>query len=481
MGELIYVTETLSNNKKLARIYKTETILMFDKEAIADNSINFKYKYKYKVGLQNYKKNEIMISHFILSSNYCDHPIYDNYNYRDHDKEVLVQFLEDTVSQLNNEKYSNLYYFENRINPKIKYYFRKFPNDFIKKIFKYYYKDSGDGITKNEKQEIIRQIATSKRLSKHYKKKFISAFLYLKSNRKIEDYSKEDFLNFILEVVRDYSKQKIPGDPGPREIDQKALAHLFRGFKNNLITLKDLYRTSNRILDIDKNPTVTMLAYRNIVYYFLEIGDFERALQTTIASIKKYDIPILWVDYKAPRYYNAIPAIAFINYIYDNGIIQSDILEYLEEMKQASVELKVMTNFINFCIARETEFSNYTTTKVLNEYKNINTETETYYQFGKSIGTGRYGNSAFYRSKNKITELENFKPYNVKTLSDSVNVKMHILANNSEQLYQKKGTELLIIQETPDYLKWNKESCSWYKALHNGNIYWVNIEDIKQY
>lgn len=396
----------------------------------------------------------------------------------------LVLTMKDSFLKLNNSKKYQIYF---------KKYLTNQPNIHqIDKISGYSLKKKYNFVTISKYSEqksknyldLLKEIANDENIPLEYRKGYISSLLYnyLGENKDSTSLKKE-YLEYILKVINEYSNESYSGYESNSQIDQRAMYSIFNAFEDNVIKLNEFYEISSKIVNIDKNPAVTLLAYSALVKYYLLTSNYDTAFQTALESIKRYNKPVLWNCYKTPRYYNATPTVVFINFFYENRIIPPNFLGFIEQLKTVSAEHEEMVNYLNFCIAREKEFSNYSYENVLAAYNNINTKSENFYEFNMPSGSGNFGEFFLKRLKKKIAVLEKMEPYPMKTITDSIKVKLHILDKKEDVLYLHKGQELIILQEMPDYLKNNSEfnnmNYSWCKAEINGKIYWINTQYIE--
>jgi hypothetical protein len=480
-GELIFVIEKLSKYHTIAQISDSEIRLVIEENEISNNSIDFKIVMNKKV-TKNFRKNEILMSQFIISNPFLQSETFSNYRYNENKKKFLAQCLEKIIVQLNEEEYSEIFFYENLISPDIIYNFSSFPNDLIKSLFYYYYESSVIENSIIDRQQIHKQMATSSKLPKKIKKGLISVFLKSYNKNKVKNFSKDEYLAFILSVIKDFPKELVPSEPGPHQVDQRAMYSLFESYRSNYIDAGDLYYVSKKALDIDLNPTVTMLAYCGIVYYHLERNDSSNALQTTIESIKKYNEPVLWNYYKASRYLNASPSIYFLESFYYNGTIPDNYIEYLEKLLESSNGHKELENYFKFCIAREKEFSTTPIEDVIQAYDSIEIELSSRgfdkYEFLSPFNSSQFGNYSYRTINDILSMLKRTEKQILSIDSDSLRVKDHILSNQEHVIYLTRNKEITIHNRTPIVLENCDEFRFWYKAEIDDKIYWVNKEGL---
>ncbi|MCD4819894.1 MAG: hypothetical protein K8S23_14520 [Candidatus Cloacimonetes bacterium] len=464
-NSITYLIAISKNNDELVIISQSD---------IADKIFSFKYYSDSVIHINKLTEDEFLMSCFLNVTTFTK--IENNEKYQ-----RFILFLNNNISSLNDTKEYQIYsnnYISNQPNTHqmdiIAGYSLKKIHNFIK---------MSNFIEKRPPNyfDLLKEIANDKTIPSKYRKDYISSLLYNYFGENTDNISlKGEYFNYILKVVNEYPKESYSGYESNSQIDQLAMYSIYSSFDDNVITLNEFFDISNKIIKINKNPAVTLLAYSAVVRYYLLTNNFDAAFQTAVESIKRYNQPVLWICYKTPRYYNAIPTVVFINYFYENQIIPPNLLVFLEELKIASVEHEEVVNFLNFCIAREKEFSNYSNENVLTAYKNINVQSENIYEFSKPSGSGSFGDFFLWRLKNKVTDLENMESYTMTTTSDSVKVKLHIIDKKEDVLYLPKGQELIILQETPDCLKKNNEKnniyYSWCKANIDGKVYWVNTE-----
>jgi len=468
VGEVIRVIDQTSANQLVATKGNFDGYLIFDSKELFNKSIHITYKKEWAELLNKLSENELMLS-FLL-----DYPVHIEYEQR----KKLTLVAEKILAQHTTDQMKILCVgIEENIEENL--FIKELSIEKIRTMYQYNYNRYIDNKNPEQNYMLLKKIVSDETIPYPIRRQYINTFLYYYNHKTNNLVTKVEYFDFIIKIINEYPKYIIPDYETYSQIDQKAVFSVLRCYENNIIDLNDLYSISNRILEIDLNPAVTLLAYRGLVKYYLSNNEYEKAFQAAKDAIVKYDEPISWRYYKAPQYLNVTPAIIFLEHFYDKGTIQKKYINYIEQFKKSAYKHEELINYFNFCLAREKLFSNYTIKEVIQAYEMIDINSENNYEFYPQTDSGFFERFVDRRDKEEISEIINSKKFIMKVASDSIKIKEHILSNEVKVIYFPKDSEILMHHCMPSVLEKDNKYIWWFKGEINDKIFWVHTGDLK--
>jgi len=473
VNQLVTLIADYEGKQKVVMLEESDKLVAVDYNELIGKSVYFGFRNNNLTNLTDFSKEEILLSFF------TNNPFnFGMMNYREKDIQYLTSYLEKQVKQSTAIEYYNISTSHLLENYHYNYTNHLIPANSIKNICSYQYKR----IIENKKLKylfaLLKKIALDENIPIKSKTMYTNSLLYNYLEENKDDTSiKREYFDYVLKVVNESPNIKIGEFHTSSHSDINAMQSLFRNTQNNKITAEELFQISKQILEIDKNPIVSLQAYCGIQYYYLKKNDLKKALKTATESIKRYDNPILWRYYKEKDYFNAKPALMYIDYLMENGENPNEIIEIIDQFIKVSYSHPEFQNFLIYRKSIVKDFFSYPLEEVIFAYEQINTEPENFYVFNQPFSKRDYARTIWDVDRRILPALKQFIKYEIEIESE-IKVKKNILLEKSETINLKINTKILIHQRTPYLLSkyGSNEYARWVKGEIEGQIYWILFE-----
>jgi hypothetical protein len=470
-NQLLTLIAESGDNQRVVMLEESSQLAVVDYKELYNKSAYFGFKHISLTSLVELDKDEILLSFFI------NNPFnFAMMNYREENIHYLADYLNKKVELPKSNKNYKLLTQYPTTDQKTIFKNELIPAKSIKRICIYQY----NKLVKNKNFDslfpLIKEIALDENIPIKCKTFYTNSLIYnylQEANNNI----KKEYLDYILKVVLE-SKIKIGESSSHSYSDIKAMQSLFLNTKNEKISAEELFEVSKRILEISENPIVILQAYCGIQFYYLENNNLKKAMETAIESINKYDEPILWSYYKAPDFFNAKPALMYLDYLMENENKINIVTDVIDQFINYSVSHPEFQNSLVLRKAILMDLFDAPLEDVIEAYKQVNTKPENDYVFNQPFSKRDYSRVYFWEIEKKILpRLMDFRKYEIET-SSSLKVKRNILLEKAETIHLAENTKILIHQMRPFlFTKYaSKDYIGWFKGEIEGNIYWIYVE-----
>jgi len=473
VNQLVTLIADYEGKQKVVMLEESDKLVAVDYNELIGKSVYFGFRHNILTNLTYFSKEEILLSFFINNS-----LNYEMMNYREKDIQYLTSYLEKKVNESTIIEYYDISTSHLLENYNYNYTNHLIPASSIKKICNYQY----ERIIEDKKQKylfaLLKEIALDEDIPIKCKTMYTNTLLYNYLEENKDDASiKKEYFDYVLKVVNESPNINIEEFHTSSHSDINAMQSLFTNTQHNKITAVELFQISKQILEINKNPIVSLQAYCGIQYYYLIKNDFKNALKTAIESIKRYDKPILWRYYKEKDYFNAKPALMYLDYLMENESEPNKIIDVIDQFIEYSVAHPEFQNFLIYRKAIVKDFFSYPLEEVIFAYEQINTEPENFYVFNQPFYKRDYARTIWNVDRRILPALKQFIKYDIEIESE-IKVKKNILLKKSETINLKKNIKILIHQRTPFLLSkyGSNDYAEWLKGEIKGEIYWILFE-----
>ncbi len=265
-NQFVTLIAEYEGDQRVLMLEESEKLIAVDYKELYSKSVHFDFKYNSLPSLIKLNKEEILLSFFI------NNPFnFGMMNYREKDIQYLTSYLEKQVKQSTAIEYYNISTSHLLENYQYNYTNHLIPANSIKNICSYQY----ERIIENKKLKylfaLLKEIALDENIPIKSKTMYTNSLLYNYLEENKDDTSiKREYFDFVLKVVNESPNIKIGEFHTSSHSDINAMQSLFRNTQNNKITAEELFQISKQILEIDKNPIVSLQAYCGIQYYYLK-------------------------------------------------------------------------------------------------------------------------------------------------------------------------------------------------------------------
>ena len=473
VNQLITLIADYEGKQRVVMLEKSDKLVIVDYNELIGKAVIFGFRNNNLNNLIDFSKEEILLSFFI------NNPFnFGMMNYNEKNIQYLTSYLEKQVKQSTDIEYYKISTIHLLENYNYNYTNHLIPSNSIKNICKYQY----NKIVENKKFDylfpLIKKIALDENIPIKSKTMYTNSLLYNYLEENKNDTSiKREYFDYVLIIVNESPNINIGEFHTSSHSDINAMQSLFRNAQNNKITAEELFQISKQILEINKNPIVSLQAYCGIQYYYLKINDLNKALKTAIESIKKYDNPILWSYYKEEDYFNAKPALMYLDYLMENENNPNVIIEIIDQFSKISYSHLEFQNFLIYRKAIVKDFFSYPLQDVIVAYEDINMNPVKWYVFNQPFSKRDYSRTIWDVDRRILPALKQFIKYEIEIESE-IKVRKNILLEKSEKINLKNNTKIVIHQRTPYLLsKYGSNNyAGWLKGEVKGKIYWMLIE-----
>lgn len=463
-NHLVTLIADYEGNQRVVMMENSDELVAVDYNSLYNKSVIFNFSNKDINKLSGLNKDEILLSFHI------NNPFnFAQMNYRDKDIKYLSNYLKEKVNKSTTKKSYNIY---SKTSGKT----YNIPSNSIKNFCSYQYERIIENRSFQVLFPLLKTIALDEDIPFNLKSMYSDYLLdliYDESNKN-DTSIKNEYLDMVLEIL---SKLEDIDSNEYRQIIAskiKAMQSLIKNAKNCNIKVEELFQISIQILEKNNDPIVSMLAYCNIEYYYLQINDIDKAMKTAFESITKFNEPILWSFYKAEDYFNAKPSIILIDHLMENENDPEEIIKIIDQLIEISYSHPEFQNYLLYRKALVTELFSYSLEDVISAYQLINTDPKDIYVYNHPFSNRDYSIFFWEIGTRVLPTLKNFEKYNV-LLDSRIKFKNCILQKESGTINIIKDTEILVHQDKPYlFLKHNLiEFEGWLKVEIDGKIMWV--------
>ncbi len=474
-NELHKIIREKEQGKLVVRNFETKDFAIIPISELDDNTIEISYDLDAESIIYKLTKDEILLS-------YCFNRNFDFGLGTDNEKssKYLINYLYKVVTEQKNKKSYTILCSHKWGKYHYIYTKHSIPANLVKKICEFQI----NRVIKNERPSklfsLCKEIVYNENIPACCKTLYINWLSYNYLSKERDDMLiKKEYSDYILKVINEATDIQICDFKTYTNSDIISMLTLFENAKKKLLTPKEFYSISKKVIAANKNPAVSLEAYSIMEYYYLSKNDIKKAFETAIKSLKIFNKPILWNDNygEVSYYFNIQPATMFIDYIMFNENDPELILSYIDKLYNTSNYHPEFQNYLLYRKAIIKELSSYSLEETIKAYENVDTKFENYKIFNQKFLQISYLDG-FWRIDTKILpQLKNFRQYTI-TVGPKVTVKQYLLQKNSKEIDIQRKEEISIFQEAPYIFskygdKLNNPYFWWLKGKINGKIYWI--------
>ena len=464
VNHLVTLIADYEGDQRVVMIENSDELVAVDYNSLIKKSITFNFHNKDINKLSGLNKDEILLSFYI------NNPFnFAQMFYRDKDIRYLSNYLKEKVDNSTTKK---LY----RIYSKTSAKTYNIPSNSIKNFCRYQYKRIVENRSIQDLFPLLKIIALDEDIPFNLKSMYSDYLLdiiYDDSNKN-DTSLKNEYFDLVLAILSKIEDMDSNGYLQLTASKIKAMQSLIKNTKNYNINVEDLFQISEQILEINNDPIVSMLAYCNIEYYYLQINDLDNALKTAIESITKFNKPILWSFYKADDNFIAKPSLILIDHLMENENDPEEIIKIIDQLIEISYSHPEFQNYLLYRKALVTELFSYSLEDVISAYQLINTDPKDIYVYNQPFSNRDYSIFFWEIGMRVLPTLKDFEKYNI-LLNSQIKFKNCILQKESGTINIKEDTVILVHQDKPYlFIKHNlQEFDGWVKVEIDSQIMWI--------
>jgi len=474
------LTSTIPNNQLLTLIAETggdQRVVMLEDSSqlvvvnyneLNNKSVFFSFRNTSLTNLLELNKEEILLSFFI------NNPFnFGMMNYREKNIRYLADYLDKRVElSKSNKNYKLLTKYKTN-DKKIIFKNELIPAPSIKRICKYQFNKLLTNKPFDSLFPLIKEIALDDDIPVKCKTYYTNSLLYYYLEYSDYSINKTEYLDYILKVIKE-SRIKIVESISHTNSDIKVMTSLFRNTRDEKISPKELFEVSTQILDVSENPIVILQAYCGIQFYYIKTNNLEKAMETAIESINKYDESILWSYYKEPDYFNAKAALMYLDFLTQNENDAEVVFDFIDKLIAISSSHTEFQNFLIYRKAIVKDLFSFPLQDVILAYQEINMNPENWYVYNHPFSQIDYTRTMWKVETDILPTLQSFEKY-TSEMNKSVETKKNILSSSSDIITLDENTKAIIHSHAPYLLtrSGNADYNGWIKGEIDDEIYWI--------